>query len=79
MADLEGAVHAQRRLLPEASDFTIKLHGVKGLIDETNDFIDRYQLYATENTGYSKQIEALLRAVQEVVVIFNADREIEFS
>ncbi|MGJ8649056.1 MAG: sensor histidine kinase [Opitutaceae bacterium] len=79
MADLEGAVHAQRRLLPEASDFTIKLHGVKGLIDETNDFIDRYQLYATENTGYSKQIEAMLRAVQEVVVIFNADREIEFS
>ncbi|MDP4644162.1 MAG: ATP-binding protein [Opitutales bacterium] len=79
LADLEGAVHAQRRLLPEASDFTIKLHGVKGLIDETNDFIDRYQLYATENTGYSKQIEALLRAVQEVVVIFNADREIEFS
>lgn len=79
LADLEGAVHAQRRLLPEASDFTIKLHGVKGLIDETNDFIDRYQLYATENTGYSKQIEAMLRAVQEVVVIFNADREIEFS
>lgn len=79
LADLEGAIHAQRRLLPEVSDFTIKLHGVKGLIDETNDFIGRYQLYATENTGYSRQIEGMLRAVQEVVVIFDGARKIEFA
>lgn len=79
LTDLEGAVHAQQRLLPELSDFRIKLHGVKGLIDETNDFIGRHQLYATENTGYSRQIEAMLRAVQEVVVIFDGERKIEFS
>ena len=72
-------MHAQRRLLPEASNATIELHGLKGLIRETNDFIDRHKLYATENTGYSKQIEAMLRAVQEVVVIFDGDRVIEFA
>lgn len=79
VSDLTDAVHAQRRLLPEASDATIRWHGLKGLIDETNDFIERHKLYAEENTGYSKQIESMLRAVQEVLVIFDGSRVIEFA
>jgi signal transduction histidine kinase len=79
LRELKDALHAQRRFLPEASKATLKLHGVAGLIREANDFIDRHKLYAEQSTGYSKQIEAMLRAVQEVVVVFNSDRVIEFA
>lgn len=79
IADLEDAVQAGRRLLPESSDAHIKFHGLKGLVDETNAFIDAHQLFATENSGYSKQLAAMLKTVQEVVVIFDAARRVEFS
>ncbi|MEN8844610.1 MAG: hypothetical protein ABF323_11575, partial [Lentimonas sp.] len=79
VGDLKDAVHAQRRLLPEASDEMMRWHGMKGLIDETNDFIERHKLYAEQNKGYSKQIESMLGAVQEVLVIFDGERVIEFA
>ncbi len=79
MSDLKDSVHAQRRFLPEPSSATVSWNELNELIGETNDFVERHRLYAEENTGYSKQIESMLRAVQEVLVIFDGNRVIEFA
>ena len=70
---------AKRSLLSDSSDSNVRWHGVKNLIDATNDFIEEHNRIASENTGYSKQVELMLQAVQEVVVIFDDNRVIEYA
>ena len=79
IAELEDAVQARRCLLSESTEKHIRSHGLKGLMDETNVFIAEHNSYMSENTGYSKQLAAMLEAVREVVVIFDEDRIVEFS
>ncbi|MEO0509683.1 MAG: ATP-binding protein [Verrucomicrobiota bacterium] len=77
--DLEDAARSKRRLLPEESELTLKALGVDGLVRELNDAIDRYNHHEAENAGYLGQVEAMLRAVQEVVIVFNTERKVEFA
>lgn len=79
MRELEDAARAKRRFLPEESHDTLKSFGIDGLIRELNSAIDSYNQHEAQNAGYSKQVEAILRAVQEVVIIFNAERKVEFA
>lgn len=79
LAELEDSVRARRCLLTEVPDSELGSHGLKGLIDETNSFIEHYQAFSTDNTNSSKQSAVMLKAVQEVVVVYDANRIVEFS
>jgi signal transduction histidine kinase len=79
MRDLEDAARSKRRLLPEESEVTLRALGVDGLVRELNDAIDRYNHHEAQNVGYSQQVEAMLRAVQEVVIVFGPERKVEFA
>ncbi|MGB0408493.1 MAG: sensor histidine kinase [Opitutales bacterium] len=79
LSDLEAAARSKRRLLPEESEQTLKSLGIDGLVRELNHSIDRYNDHEAQNAGYLRQAEAMLRAVQEVVIVFNAERKVEFA
>jgi signal transduction histidine kinase len=77
--ELEEAARAKQRLLPEASEAALQALGVAGLIRELNASIERGNDRAAKSAGYSNQAEAMLRAVHEVIIVFNAERRVEFS
>lgn len=77
--ELEAAARIKRRLLPRESQKHLRFLGVDGLVREFNESIDRSNRYEALDVGYSKQVEAMLRAIQEVVIVFNAERKVEFA
>ncbi|PXA05500.1 hypothetical protein DDZ13_01115 [Coraliomargarita sinensis] len=77
--ELADAARAKRRLLPQESERKLKSLGVDTLVRELNAAIDRSNHHEAQNAGYSKQVEAMLRAVQEVVIVFNEERKVEFA
>ncbi len=77
--ELETSARADRRLMPRESQQVLKSLGVDGLVRTLNEAIDLRHRNEAQNAGYSKQVEAMLRAVQEVVIVFNAERKIEFA
>ncbi|MFU8848650.1 MAG: sensor histidine kinase [Opitutales bacterium] len=77
--ELETAARAKRRLLPRESQKCLRFLGVDGLVRVFNEAIDRCNRYDTLDVGYSKQVEAMLRAVQEAIIVFNAERKVEFA
>jgi len=77
--ELEAAARANRRLMPREPQKVLRSLGVDGLVRELNDAIDLRNQHEAQNAGYSKQVEAMLRAVQEVVIVFNAERKVEFA
>jgi len=79
LSDLEDALRAKRRFLPEISQASLRICGIQGLVHEINDIIDRHRSYAEQNSGYSKQVEAMLSAVKEIVIIFNTERVVEYA
>lgn len=76
---LADAARAKRRFLPEESAASLKSLGIDGMVRELNAAIDRSNQHEAQNAGYSKQVEAMLRAVQEVVIVFNEERKVEFA
>lgn len=79
LAGLESAIRSRRRYLPECSVTTLKRYGVCGIIQQANALSEAQQQSLLRNSGYSNQLEAMLSAVQEVVVIFNTERVVEFA
>ncbi len=79
LRELDSAVRSQRRLLPEESAGALKKIGALSLVDSLNALIDSHNLASAHKKGYSSQVEAMLGAVQEVVIVFNADRVIEYA
>lgn len=77
--ELEDAAQSKRRLLPRESEKSLKSLGINGLVRELNAAVDHYNRHEAQNAGYSKQVEAMLRAVQEVVIVFDAERKVEFA
>ncbi|MEM1222793.1 MAG: ATP-binding protein [Verrucomicrobiota bacterium] len=77
--DLEAAVHSERRLLLESNSLVIRQSGFEKLVREVNGLIDKYKAFAAEKTGYSNQVEATLGSIREAVMIFDAQRNIEFA
>jgi signal transduction histidine kinase len=79
LAEFTGAMGRSRRVFQEQSVLKLKRLGLYELTNAYNAFADRYADYAEQNTGYSDQVDATLGAVQEVVIIFNQERIIEFA
>jgi len=79
IGELEVAARTKRRLLPEQSDATLRALGIEGLIREINHSVDDYNYHEAQNASYSRQVEAMLRAVQEVVIVFDSERRVEFA
>lgn len=77
--EMEAAARVKRRLLPRESQKRLRSLGVDGLVREFNESIDRSNRYEAQDVGYSKQVEAMLRAIQEVVIVFNTERKVEFA
>lgn len=76
---LEASMSAQRRLLYERTSWWFKLLGLESLVHASNQLMDNYSTYATEQSGHFSQVEATLGAIQEAVLIFNSSRRIEFA
>ena len=79
LRDLDGAVRSQRRMLPEVSAETLQKIGALGLVDSLNTLIDSHNQASAQKTGYSSQVEAMLGAVQEVVIVFDRDRTVQYA
>jgi signal transduction histidine kinase len=79
LRELDAAVRAQRRLLPEESMESLQRIGARGLVDSLNALIDSHNEATAQRRGYSSQVEAMLGAVQEVVIVFSPDRVIEYA
>ena len=79
LRELDAAVRSQRRLLPEDSTDSLKKIGALSLVDSLNALIDSHNRASAQKQGYSSQVEAMLGAVQEVVIVFSPDRVIEYA
>jgi len=79
LRELEGAVRAKRSLLLEDSAETLQKIGVLGLVDSLNALIDSHNEASARKSGYSSQVEAMLGAVQEAVIVFDEDRVVEYA
>ncbi|TVP81110.1 MAG: hypothetical protein EA353_02235 [Puniceicoccaceae bacterium] len=79
LRELEGAVRSCRRLLPEDSTASLKRIGALGLVDSLNALIEAHNQASEQGSGYSSQVEAMLGAVQEVVIVFNDERVVEYA
>ncbi|WPJ94075.1 ATP-binding protein [Coraliomargarita algicola] len=76
---MEGAVRTRRRLLSEDSTDALKRMGALGLVESLNELIDSHNDASAQKSGYSSQVEAMLGAVQEVVIVFDEDRVVEYA
>jgi signal transduction histidine kinase len=76
--ELKDAVRLNRCLLVNEPSSTLKRLGFDGLIDETNELIDRYSKFTDVESGHLNQLDAMLGSIQEAVIIFNDERAIEF-
>ena len=79
VGDLSGAVRSRRRLLSDGSSRLLQWVGLEGLLEETNELIARCNDYAEAQKGRLNQLEAILESIQEAVIIFSQDREIEYA
>ena len=79
LSELEEATRKKRRHLPREREVELKRMGVSGLVRQLNESIDHYNRHEESKAGYAMQVEAMLRAVQEVVIVFNTERKVEFA
>ncbi|MDQ8194372.1 ATP-binding protein [Coraliomargarita sp. SDUM461004] len=77
--ELDGSVRSRRRLLLEDSAQTLRKIGAFGLVESLNELVDSHNQASAQESGYSSQVEAMLGAVQEVVIVFNGDRVVEYA
>lgn len=76
---LEAAQRSERRLLHERSSYGARLIGLDALVQSSNKLMDQHHASALKEMGLTNQIEATLGAIQEIVLIFNKSRRIQFS
>ncbi len=77
--ELELAARSNRRFLPRESQKTLKALGAAGLVRELNEAIDWRRHHESQTAVYSRQADAMLRAVQEVVIVFDQERRVQFA
>ena len=79
LREMDAAVRSERRLLPEDSAETLQKIGAFGLVNSLNALMDAHKAASAQTEGYSSQVEAMLGAVQEVVIVYSEDRVIEYA
>ena len=77
--ELEDSVCSKRRLIPEESRETLRKIGALGLVDSINELIDSNNQSIIQKNDYSEQIDVILGAVQEAVIVFNEDHVVEYA
>lgn len=77
--DLVRAIQNRQHLLPNRLSRFLQLVGLDTLCTELNELIDRHNEYAKAQVGRLNQLEATLGSIQEAVIIFSANREIEYA
>ena len=75
---LEDSVCSRRHLIPDDSREILRKIGALGLIDSINELIDSNNQTNTQKNDL-EQIDVILGAVQEAVIIFNDDRVVEYA
>ena len=79
LRELQDSVSSQRRLLPADFATTLGKIGVIGLVDSINELIDSNDQTIIQKNDYSGQIDVILGAVQEAVIVFNEDHVVEYA
>ena len=76
---LEDSVCSQRRLIPDDSREILRKIGALGLVDAINELIDSNNRGIIQNNDYPEQIDVILGAVQEAVIVFNEENVVEYA
>ena len=79
LRELQAAVSSQRRLLLADSATTLEKIGANGLVDSINELIESNNQAISQKNDYSWQIDVILGAVQEAVIVFNEDHVVEYA
>lgn len=79
LSELDDAVRSQRRMLLDESASNLRRFGALELVESLNALIDSHNEASAKKTGYSSQVEAMLGAVQEVVIVFDAERMVQYA
>ena len=79
LRELQASVSSQRRFLLADSATTLGKIGANGLVDSINELIDSNNQAITQKNDYSEQIDVILGAVQEAVIVFNEDHVVEYA
>lgn len=79
LRELDGAARSRRRMIAQDSTDTLLKMGALGVVESLNELIDSHNHASAQKSGYSSQVEAMLGAVQEVVIVFNEDRVVEYA
>ena len=79
LRELEHSVNSQRRLLPVDSAASLRKIGATGLVDSINMLIEPNDQTIIQKNDYSGQIDVILGAVQEAVIVFNEDHVVEYA
>lgn len=79
VSDLIGAVRSKHHLLSNQPSGFLQWLGLQELLAETNELIEHHNNYSKAHTGQLNQLEATLGSIQEAVIIFNRDHEIEYA
>ena len=79
LRELQASVSSQRRLLPADSATTLEKIGANGLVDSINELIELNNQVISQKNDYSEQIDVILGAVQEAVIVFNEDHVVEYA
>ncbi len=79
VTDLTVAAKSRLRLLPSRSSLFLRWVGFDQLLANINELIDRHNHYAKSQVGRLNQLEATLGSIQEAVIIFNSNHEIEYA
>ena len=76
---LEDSVCSQRHLIPDDSREILRKIGALGLVDAINELIDSNNRGIIQNNDYPEQIDVILGAVQEAVIVFNEENVVEYA
>ena len=76
---LEDSVCSQRRLIPDDSREILRKIGALGLVDAINELIDSNNRGIIQNNDYPEQIDVILGAVQEAVIVFNEENVVKYA
>ncbi|MEC7487167.1 MAG: ATP-binding protein [Verrucomicrobiota bacterium] len=79
LRDIEVAISDNRRLQPQLSKKTLERLGAVKVIDSLNALINSRASIGARKMTRSNRAEALLGAVQEAIIVFNAEKIIEYA
>lgn len=79
MRGIENSLRSKGRLILDDPVKTLQKNRALALVDSLNELIDLHNQTVSKKSDNSRQIDAMLGAVQEAVIVFNEDHLVEYA